>query len=285
MNDANINDEIIARFWRDGVVCLRGVFDQHWLDQLAAGVEANFADPGPYHTRYTDADAPGGFYDDYCNWQRIAQYRDFILHSPAGEIAARILRSNAVRIYHEHVLIKEPGTREKTPWHHDLPYYGLSGAQLGSIWLPLDEVPQDVCPQFVAGSHRNGALYYPRLFRDHQDYRAENSDDDDGFQSVPDIDAAIANGSDQPRILSWRLRRGDCLVFHMRSVHGAPATRAMKSRRRGFSTRWLGDDARFAQRPWTTSPPFPELRLKPGEAMDDPAFPLVWRRQPDAAAR
>ncbi len=260
-------DEIRA-FKRDGAVCLRGLFDAHWLESLAAGLERNFREPGPDSTVYTPEGAPGGFYDDYCNWRRIPEYEDFVRRSPAAEIAARLTRSHRARIYHEHVLVKEPGTREVTPWHHDLTYYGVDGSQLCSIWLPLDPVPRAACPEFVAGSHRWERLFYPRKFIDHCNYGAGAKD----YESVPDIDAE----RDRHEILSWELAPGDCIVFHMRTLHGAPATLALKTRRRGFSTRWLGDDARFALRPWKTSPPYPEVRLAPGDPMDHPSFPVLW---------
>ena len=292
--DAAITEQTRAEYARAGAVCLRGVFDERWLTQLAAGIDKNFAhetdgetdgenvgetdgetadnnvDETNYQRNYTAAGNPGGFYDDYCNWQRIDEYRDFILHSPAAAIAGRLMGAQNVRIYHEHVLIKEPGTAEVTPWHHDLPYYGLDGKQLCSLWLPLDEVPQRVCPEFVAGSHANGVLYYPRMFATHENYER----DIDGFETVPDIDANRA----QYEILSWSLARGDCIVFDMRAVHGAPHTIDSTARRRGFSCRWLGDDARFATRPWQTSPPFEQLTLAPGAPMDDPLFPIVWRQ-------
>ena len=263
-----ISDSLIDEFEHQGAVCLRGLFTRDWLDRLAAGVEKNFANPGPDHTVYTKEGEPGGFYDDYCNWQRIDEYRDFVMNSPAAEIAARLTRSKTSRIYHDHVLVKEPGTREVTPWHHDLPYYGVEGNQLCSIWLPLDLVPKAACPEFVAGSHSSGKLYYPRLFIDHKNY-AEGKD---GFETLPDIEAERSNHD----LLSWNLDPGDCIVFHMRTIHGAPATTGLKSRRRGFSTRWLGDDARFANRPWKTSPPFNEVNLNPGDVMDHSSFPVVW---------
>ena len=263
-----IREDQISAFERDGAIRLGGLFDPAWLEQLAQGVEKNFLDPGPDSCRYTKAGEPGGFYDDYCNWQRIEEYRDFVLDSPAAEIAGRLMRSRSARIYHEHVLVKEPGTQKVTPWHHDLPYYGVEGDQLCSIWLPLDPVPKAVCPEFVAGSHRWDTLFFPRLFVNDADY-AEGAE---GYASVPDIEAQ----RDDLGVLSWDLAPGDCLVFHMRTVHGAPATTGATTRRRGFSTRWLGDDARFATRPWPTSPPFPDLDLKPGQAMDHPRFPIVW---------
>ena len=38
------------------------------------------------------------------------------------------------------VLVKEPGTKEKTPWHHDQPYSPIDGADIISFWIPLDPV-------------------------------------------------------------------------------------------------------------------------------------------------
>ncbi|MDH3742780.1 MAG: phytanoyl-CoA dioxygenase family protein [Hyphomicrobiales bacterium] len=267
--EINISEADIAAFERDGAIVLRGVFDVSWLDSLAEGLERNFADPGPCSTVYTPDGQPGGFYDDYCNWQRIPEYKDFVLNSPAGEVVGRLMRSQNAKIYHEHVLVKEPGTKEVTPWHHDLPYYGVDGDQLASIWLPLDPVPQSACPEFVAGSHNSGKMYYPKLFISHENYGAGV----EGFETIPDID----NERDQRTILSWDLEPGDCIVFHMRTLHGAPSTAQLKTRRRGFSTRWLGDDAYFTARPWKTSPPFPEVELAQGAKMDHPSFPVVWQ--------
>ena len=37
----------------DGVVCLRQVFEPHWIETLARGVERNLAEPSPLAKRYT----------------------------------------------------------------------------------------------------------------------------------------------------------------------------------------------------------------------------------------
>lgn len=39
----------------------------------------------------------------------------------------------------------------------------------------------------------------------------------------------------------------------------------------------IGDDAVFAERGGKTSPPFPDLNLKPGAPLEAPGFPLVYR--------
>ncbi len=260
----------LADYRRDGVILLRGAFDD-WIETLRRGVERNMQDPGPFGREYLEADQCGRFFGDYCNWSRIEEYRRFLFDSPAASIAAELMQSQSVRIFHEHVLVKEPGTDKITPWHHDQPYYCVDGRQVLSMWIPLDPVDAATCPEFVAGSHDWGRWFVPRKFTgidyDHDDARLE---------SMPDIDAHRGDYD----IRSWALEPGDAIAFHFLTVHGAPSNLSATRRRRGFAARWLGDDAVYAERTGEISPPFPGLeeRLRPGEPMDAEEFPLVYPR-------
>lgn len=266
-----IAEPVVEEYERAGAACLRGAFEPRWLDLLARGVERNLAEPGPFAKFYTPEGAPGLFFGDYCNWRRIPEYREFLLHSPAAAIAARLMRSRKVNLFHEHVLVKEPGTLERTPWHHDQPYWTVDGTQVCSIWLPLDPVPRETCVEFVAGSHHWGEWYTPRRFVDNKDHPAE----DPNFRAVPDVDA----NRDTYELLSWDLEPGDCIVFHALSLHGAPGNR-LAHRRRAVASRWTGDDARYVLRPGFMSPPPPEDAPAPGSPMDSAVFPIVWPASP-----
>lgn len=263
-----LKDKDIEIFRRDGAAILRDLFDPHWIELLRRGVEENLANPSSMATGYTDEGQKGRFFGDYCSWDRIEAYREFLFNSPAAEIAAHCMGSTTARLFHEHVLVKEPGTAEITPWHHDQPYYPIDGDHIVSLWTPLDPVSKDVCVQFVKGSHLWGKLYYPRMFKSHDDYGYEG----EGFETVPDIDAGEYD------ILSWEMEPGDTIVFHARTLHGAPGTEGTTNRRRAFASRWLGDDAVYAKRPGTTSPPLEDLTLTPGDPMEDPRFPIVWQQ-------
>jgi ectoine hydroxylase-related dioxygenase (phytanoyl-CoA dioxygenase family) len=263
---AVVPTETIDAFRTDGAVLLKGFFGD-WVETLRAGIERNLAEPGPHQRIYTPQGSTGRFVGDYCNWARIPEYRDFVFNSPAAAIASRLMGSRTVRIFHEHVLIKEPGTREPTPWHHDQPYYCIDGAQNVSLWMPLDFVPRDICVEFVAGSHGWGRWFRPRKFSgiayDHKTDRLED---------MPDIGAH----REDYRLLSWDVEPGDAIAFHFLTIHGAPGNLSNR-RRRAFASRWLGDDATFADRHGETSPPFPGLdqRLKPGDKLEVEEFPLV----------
>ena len=160
---AGIDDATAERFRRDGVVHLEGAFTD-WVDVIRAGVERNMRSPGPYTKEYEPEGSKGYFFGDYCNWARIPEYRDFVLHSHAAELAARLMDSSTARFFHEHVLVKEPQTESRTPWHHDLPYYCIDGTQTVSFWTPLDPVPRPVCLELVVGSHRWGKSFLPKKF-------------------------------------------------------------------------------------------------------------------------
>ena len=80
---ARIDDAIVERFRRDGVAHLDGAFTE-WIEVLRAGVEHNMRSPGPYTKEYEPEGSKGYFFGDYCNWARIPEYRDFVLHSPRG---------------------------------------------------------------------------------------------------------------------------------------------------------------------------------------------------------
>jgi ectoine hydroxylase-related dioxygenase (phytanoyl-CoA dioxygenase family) len=136
-----------------------------------------------------------------------------------------------------------------------------------SFWIPLDAVAHEVCPEFVAGSHLWQKLFYPRSFANDTDYEYEGG----GFETIPDIEGA----RDKYDIRSWALEPGDVILFHFRTVHGAPANPG-EGRRRGFAPRWLGEDARFVARPGRTSPPYPGIGLETGERMREDWFPTIW---------
>ena len=254
----------VQQFRSQGATVLRGVFSD-WIDTLRKGVDFNMDHPAPsardYHT-----EEGGRFLSDYCNWDRIEPYRDFIFNSPAAAIGAELMGSSSVRLFHEHVIVKTPKTGMPTPWHQDLPYYSVDATQTVSIWIPMDAVPRDRTLEFVAGSHKWGKHYRPQRF----DGTALN--ENDGLEELPDIDG----NREAYDILGWALEPGDAVAFDYRTVHGAPANNSASAQRRAFSLRLLGDDATFARREGiVTSPPFEGVTLKHGDPMEAPEFPRL----------
>jgi len=73
---------------------------------------------------------------------------------------------------------------------------------------------------------------------------------------------------------------GDCLLFHSRVLHCAPANASTVHRRRALSTRWCGEQSRYAAPSGCVGIGYPnfEVPLVDGGSMVCPAFPVVWPR-------
>ncbi|MBS0389649.1 MAG: phytanoyl-CoA dioxygenase family protein [Proteobacteria bacterium] len=262
-----VTDALVADFARDGAMCIRQLLMPDEVALLRGGIEANLAAPSPRAKVASRPDDPGRFFEDFCNWQGIAQFQRFIAEAPVAWAAQRLMRSPSVRLYHDHVLVKEPGTRQRTPWHQDQPYYNIEGRQNISMWIPVDPVPRASTLEFVAGSHL-GPWLMPRTFMDNQaQWFPEGS-----LQDLPDIEADRAAHP----ILGWAIEPGDVVCFHMLTLHGAGGFEG-PGRRRVFSVRFMGEDTRHAPRAWKTSPEFPGLAdaLPAGAPMEHPLFPLL----------
>lgn len=268
---ALVPPELVDAFEADGVVCLRGVLRPAEVDRLRQGIDDNLRQPSPRAKVASRADDPGLFIEDFCNWQENAAYRDVIEQSALAAVAARLTRSEQIRLYHDHMLTKEAGTLQRTPWHQDQPYYNVEGSQNVSFWIPVDPVSRPTTLEFVAGSHK-GPWLMPRTFMSNEaKWFPEGS-----LADLPDIEADRS----RHRILGWALEPGDAVAFNMLTLHASAGVEPGR-RRRVFSVRMLGDDMRHAPRRWKTSPDFPGLaeQLPPGAPMAHPLFPVLWPRE------
>ena len=266
-----LSAETIAGFRRDGATVLRGALSGEWIEALADGVEHNRTRPSPWSHWYTNPDESVGFWTDYVTWRDVPEYERTVFESGLAGVAARLMQSDTARFFHEHVLVKEPSATERTPWHHDQPYYCVDGDQNVSMWIGLDPVSSDRAMRFLAGSHRWNRWFIPRNFLDHTPYAPESG----RYELLPDIDQLIADDPETHRVVSFDTEPGDVIVFHYRTLHDAPGNTSATARRRAVSFRWVGDDATWAERPWQVSPPFTADGLAVGDQLDDARFPVV----------
>ncbi|WP_454781986.1 phytanoyl-CoA dioxygenase family protein [Legionella sp. WA2022007384] len=258
----------IDAYKKDGAVCIRQILNPGEIELLCDGIELNLKSPSHRVKIASKNEDPGRFIEDFCTWQTNPHYQQFIFESPASLIAGKLMGSKRTRLYHDHLLVKEPGTQQRTPWHQDQPYYNIEGIQNCSLWIPVDPVPRASTLEFIAGSHL-GPWFMPRSFMDSQaKWFPEGS-----LMDLPDIDL---KREDYP-IIGWEITPGDIVCFHMLTLHAAGGV-GNTQRRRVFSVRFLGDDVIHAPRKWVTSPDFPGLReqLPEGAPMDHPLFPVVW---------
>jgi len=254
----------IEAFQSQGAVLIKGAFVD-FVERARTAIQENMANPSWRERTYRPDDGGQAFFQDYVVWDQFDGYRALVSDSQMAALAAALMQSKTARIFHDHVLVKEPGNSVVTPWHQDQPYYLCEGRQSVSFWVPLDEVPREQTIEYVAGSHLWGTDFKPQRFDGTDLFENDPSD------AVPDVNAR----RDELEILGWPVEPGDAVAFNFRTLHGAPANKS-PNRRRVISLRWVGDDAVFAKRRGPTSPAFPDLDYEDGAPFDAPEFPVLY---------
>lgn len=274
-----VRAEDIQRFAADGVVCLRGVIGQEWIDRLLDGVEHTLANPSPRGRLWNrDGEGRESRYDSQV-WRTRPEYADFVFESPLAEIAGRLMQSSRVNFFFDAMFARAPGTQFRTPFHQDEPVWSVDGFQTVSSWMPLVAVANSSALEVVRGSH-----LWDQNFRQ-PNFGALTGDARDqvmfGDDTVPIPD--IEGNRDRYEILSWDMEPGDVMCFNGRCVHGGSGNLARDRDLKVFNTKWLGDDVRVKFRATGMDPDHSEamreVGLKPGDRLGTHLYPEVWTHQ------
>lgn len=91
-------------------------------------------------------------------WLSDPLMRAVALSRRLGDIAAALLGADAVRLYHDNALSKEPGCG-RTPWHHDAEHFPFTPPRAVTAWLPVTAIPTEMGPlTFARGTHVQALL-------------------------------------------------------------------------------------------------------------------------------
>ncbi|HEU4655547.1 MAG TPA: phytanoyl-CoA dioxygenase family protein [Steroidobacteraceae bacterium] len=150
--------------------------------------------------------------NDYLSLQ-IEEFRSLVRYPLIGAMAARLARTTAVRLFHDQLLFKPPGSSVDggaIGWHTDKSYWQTcSSEKMLTAWIPLHDCTAEMGSLAVFdGSHRWA-----------------HSDDLSNFamrqQGPADAQVRQRYGSQEPTVLE--LRRGQVSFHHCRTVHGSKA--------------------------------------------------------------
>ncbi|HEY3811960.1 MAG TPA: phytanoyl-CoA dioxygenase family protein [Caulobacteraceae bacterium] len=232
---------------RDGAVVLRGMLQADWIERMREAVDRAVAAPSSAASEYTEEGAGGRYLGDFFVWRRDPVFRAFELESPLPRVAAQMMDdADEVTLFYDQLLVKEPMTREETPWHQDLPYWPVRGNDILSLWVGFDPVPAEAgAMRYVKGSHKAGVLYAPKAFGKNTGFAEvfERA----GLPPFPDMDEVLK----QAELLVCEVEPGDIVVHHPLTFHWSPGNLRKDLRRRALAVRYLGPDAVFDARPGT----------------------------------
>ena len=279
----SLTTDQIERFQADGVLLVRGAVDPETVARMTEAVDDLIATPSRFGGSMTAPDQPGMFFQDRHLFPRNETFRAFLDDNPLAAIAGQAMRSERIRVYFEHVFVKDPGTEDSFVWHQDRPYWAVDGTQICSTWLALTagDVSSSAL-EFVRGSHRWDRTFRPEFpsLDGRSPEEVEAALWDGVAEHLRSFDESCPPFEDHPDlydVVSFAVEPGDALLFDFRTVHrSGPNSGA--NRRAAISWRWLGDDAFWA--PTVGSDPIvgpDDTVLAPGDPItDDAVFPLVY---------
>ncbi len=203
-------------------------------------------------------------------WQLHPAIRELAIDSPLPEIAARLTGSSKLYLYDDQLLVKPPGTMERTAWHQDQGYDHIVGDKVCALRVPAGrETPELGLIQYLRGSHKSGKIYKVNYFI------SDATAPEDAGESIPAIEGHEADFD----IVTFAPGPGDVVVHHLRTLHGAAGTSSESATRRAVTFRYAGDDVRYHFRRFAPPGQRPS-HLKDGDPLDlEPErHPVVWPR-------
>ena len=250
----------VETYHRDGVVCLRGVLNSDWVNELLPVARRLIVDKEDFGLLPT---FPGR------NMTRtIAEYRRLVFESPIAQVCGQLLDSKEIRFFFDEVFAKPPQSDAKTIWHSDHMGWPVSGEMVPSLWLPLTPITKANSLECIAGSHEQNTPYW--LFSSNARKMIKPDD------RAPHPDCEKLRNDGKTEFLSWDMNAGDLLVVHPRTLHYS-AGNPSDDWRVAISLRMFGDDIRWAPRPDCVNlagVSFDEMLE--GEKPMGSHFPLLW---------
>lgn len=264
-----ITQQHIDDYRRDGVVCLRQMFDADWIEMLrkgAADVVANpldYGQTGPSHGAMTSVSFL---------WRKPGPFRDFVLNSPAGEVIGRAIEADTIQIFHDHLFHKPAGSPSIMQWHADH-LWPFTGTMIPNLWVALSPVNEENGRiEFVAGYHKfcmeTGSRFGPA---------------GDGSFRFPDFQAERDNPDFPFRFVTWDLEPGDAVLFHVDTPHYSKGNDSAELARTGLAIRVIGDDSYWCTREGLAPIVGMDVHAQPDGEHPAPSdlLPVIWNRPAD----
>jgi hypothetical protein len=190
----SITEEQIRTLERDGVVHIKNVFDDDWVDYLRKATAAQVNEP---HF-WAFAGTASKLYDYIQRniWQTNSAFARFYYHSAMGHVLAQCGRTDEIRVSTD-LLMVNPNKGFK--WHQDNQNGPITWEEGLRFWITMDETPKDYgAPVYLKGSHFNNVVDEQAVFVDIEEEGLED------YRS---------------KFLEFRTMPGDMLIWHPRTIH------------------------------------------------------------------
>jgi ectoine hydroxylase-related dioxygenase (phytanoyl-CoA dioxygenase family) len=257
-----LDEATIRRFREDGFVRLPGVLSPQVIQEYAPEIDRLVAEQNPLkdipleqRSLYDQA-----FIQVSNVWPLSEKAREFAFSKRLARVAAELMGTRGVRMWHDQALYKEP-SGGFTPWHVDQQYWPMASPHSVTVWIPLQDTPMEMGPLcFGRGSHRKHIGRDLEISAESEEQIREAV----RRERIVQVQEPFALG-DVSYHLGWTLHRA------------GPNTTTRP--RRVFTIIYMDSDMRLVnpknknqQRDWEKWTPSTQV----GEIMDDPLNPVLY---------
>ena len=143
-SEYSVSDADVTKFREDGFIKLKNVFSPSTIGilrrQLISEVMKRFKTKEKQKQKFLSLDLI---------WEKNQVIKEFVVNKRLAGIVGRLLGVNAVRLYHDNVLSKEPGCG-RTPWHYDTHHFPIATTNVVTAWIPAQAIPIEMGPLIFA---------------------------------------------------------------------------------------------------------------------------------------
>lgn len=252
----------LEQFKKDGVILLKGV-----LKNMAPLI-AEYDSTVPTITEIPKHQPIVVFWKHVIGERKKISLLDDmpVMKAFASQIAdiVRQMESRELRLLETIIFNKPPGISNVLSWHQDLSFFPFRPNNQLSVWIPFDKVTKE-----------SGAMVYAigthlMALRASTDLHSGNIYSGDDRTPIPmDMEAEGIT----TRVMEMDV--GDMLIHDGRTWHMSGPNRVEGQSRRGLSLRFLVGDTFYEPRAGSAAAFLQQIDIKPGDKIDDPAFPVL----------
>jgi ectoine hydroxylase-related dioxygenase (phytanoyl-CoA dioxygenase family) len=275
--DQIVTEAVIAEYWERGFWVGPQLFDDDQVQRLRDAHERlwsgqhDYEVPSIYGWTARDLSSPAvrqqvdAFYLN-------AEMREAILSPLVGKIAARLMKTSSVRLWHDQALFK-PGTggQEQTiagnvGWHQDYGFWqSCSTTNMCSAWVALQDTDlTNGAMRMVVGSHKWGLIEGSNNDKKEMEQWAEH------YARLAGVE-----WRDEPVLL----KAGQVSFHHALTFHGSGPNVSDQPRLCVISHMMPGDTVYKAGRPQHPNLALLGPNAYDGQSFASDFFPLMWPEQ------
>jgi ectoine hydroxylase-related dioxygenase (phytanoyl-CoA dioxygenase family) len=268
-----LTEDRIREFDRNGYIKIGRVLDDAAIEALRADLDLVMAGKSPTPPVLNRdmlagrtetepvAGKPASVIQIVNIWQASEAFFRHARHPAITSVAARLCRTDTLRIWHDQVQYKPPQHGGPTSWHQDHPLWPiLQPPDLISAWVALDDATvENGCMWMVPGSH---------LWGDQQAWLAAGP----GFQPEH-RDPSRLPADARIRTEPVEVMKGECAFHHCLTWHGSPHNRSARPRR-AIAVHYMPGHIRYEPTGGHVMESF--VGVEKGEVLSGDAFPVVF---------